>query len=99
MLRRRISRNIRRSSLSRDRCNVDNASPAALDHFRQRRMRAAKRAANIRVDVTLPHGLVTLDEQRTLSNARIVYQNVRPAAESLARLRECREDTFRVRHI
>jgi hypothetical protein len=45
MLRRRVSRNVRRARLAGNRSDIDDASPAAFDHFRQRRVSAAKRPA------------------------------------------------------
>ena len=81
MLRSRVSRNVRRTNFTCDRCNIDDASPTALDHFGQRRTGAAKCASEIYVEVTFPHRFVASNEQLAFSDAGIIHQDVRSATE------------------
>src|SRR5438270_6458290 len=99
MLRCSVRRHVRRSSLSRNRRDVDDAAPAVFDHFRQPRMRATKRSAEINVQVTFPQRLISINEQRRLSDAGVVDYDVGSAAKFLFKTTKGAQDAFRVRNI
>src|ERR1043165_798564 len=76
MLRRRVSGDIRRARFPCDGCDVDDATPALLDHRRKNGAREIKSAREIDFKVALPEFVAGLDERRALGDASVVDEDV-----------------------